>query len=146
MIGIVAARLVERYQRPAALLASDSDGLMRASVRAPEGFAVDQALQHCSALLERHGGHPAAGGFTVRIDAVTALHEKLNGLAADWLTHRGDALLVEPEALLEQQVNHEFWKDLQQLEPLALVTPSRCSGQEVVASLTSKSFEAVICA
>ena len=67
VIGIVAARLVERYQRPAALLASDSDGLMRASVRAPEGFAVDQALQHCSALLERHGGHPAAGGFTVRM-------------------------------------------------------------------------------
>ncbi|QNI73446.1 single-stranded-DNA-specific exonuclease RecJ [Synechococcus sp. NOUM97013] len=124
VIGIVAARLVERYQRPAALLASDSDGLMRASVRAPEGFAVDQALQHCTALLERHGGHPAAGGFTVRIDAVSALHEKLNDLAADWLIHRGDSLLVEPEALLElQQINHEFWKDLQQLEPFGAGHP-----------------------
>jgi single-stranded-DNA-specific exonuclease len=75
VIGIVAARLVERYHRPAALLAGDGDGLMRASVRSPRGFAVDQALNHCASLLERFGGHPAAGGFTVRAENVHALHE-----------------------------------------------------------------------
>ena len=50
VIGIVAARLVERYQRPAALLASDSDGLMRASVRAPEGLPLIRRFntaRHC---------------------------------------------------------------------------------------------------
>ena len=66
VIGIVAARLMERYQRPAALLAADGEGMMRASVRAPEGFAVDQALQACADHLDRFGGHPAAGGFTVK--------------------------------------------------------------------------------
>jgi len=124
VIGIVAARLVERYQRPAALLASDGDGRMRASVRAPEGFAVDRALQQCSELLDRHGGHPAAGGFTVQITAVNALHQALNALAADWLQRRGEGLLVEPEALLQlDQIDHEFWQALQKLEPFGAGHP-----------------------
>ena len=124
VIGIVAARLVERYQRPAALLASDGDGRMRASVRAPEGFAVDRALQQCSELLDRHGGHPAAGGFTVQITAVSALHQALNALAADWLQRRGEGLLVEPEALLQlDQIDHEFWQALQKLEPFGAGHP-----------------------
>ena len=124
VIGIVAARLVERYQRPAALLASDGEGQMRASVRAPDGFAVDRALQHCSALLDRHGGHPAAGGFTVQVTSVSALHQALNALAAQWLQGRGEDLLVEPEALLElDQIDHDLWQALQQLEPFGAGHP-----------------------
>ena len=124
VIGIVAARLVERYQRPAALLASDGEGRMRASVRAPDGFAVDRALQHCSDLLERHGGHPAAGGFTVQVTSVSALHQALNALAAQWLQSRGEDLLVEPEALLElDQIDHAFWQALQTLEPFGAGHP-----------------------
>lgn len=124
VIGIVAARLVERYQRPTALLSSEGDGRMRASVRAPEGFAVDRALQHCSALLERHGGHPAAGGFTVQLGAVAEVHQVLNALADQWLDQRGDALLVEPEALLQfSEINHEFWDALQKLEPFGAGHP-----------------------
>ena len=124
VIGIVAARLVERYQRPAALLAADGDGLMRASVRAPEGFAVDQALQHCGHLLKRFGGHPAAGGFTIRTSAVTELHDDLNRLAARWLDQRGQGLLVEPEALLTlEEINHDLWAGLQKLEPFGAGHP-----------------------
>ena len=63
VIGIVAARLVEHYGLPVALLAGEGDGRLRASVRAPNGFAVDAALQACSALLERHG---MRGTFLVR--------------------------------------------------------------------------------
>ncbi|TGG82449.1 MAG: single-stranded-DNA-specific exonuclease RecJ [Aphanocapsa feldmannii 288cV] len=85
VIGIVAARLVERHWRPVALLAGEGNGCFRASVRAPRGFAVDQALQACADLLMRFGGHPAAGGFTVAADRVAALQERLEGLARRWL-------------------------------------------------------------
>ncbi|MCP9831597.1 single-stranded-DNA-specific exonuclease RecJ [Synechococcus sp. HJ21-Hayes] len=125
VIGIVAARLVERFGLPAALLASEGDGRLRASVRAPKGFAVDQALQQCSALLERHGGHPAAGGFTVLAERVAALHEALNGMAAVWLTHQGSGLVVEPEALLQlEQIDRGLWQQLQRLEPFGIGHPT----------------------
>ena len=40
-------------------------------------------------LLERHGGHPAAGGFTVRAEHLAALHSRLNDLAEQWLNRHG---------------------------------------------------------
>lgn len=125
VIGIVAARLMDRFQRPTALLAADGDGLMRASVRAPEGFAVDKALDHCSALLERHGGHPAAGGFTVKAEHVHRLHEELNGLAQSWIQTRGEGILVAPEALLLlSAINHDLWSALLSLEPFGIGHPA----------------------
>ena len=125
VIGIVAARLVERWGLPVALLAGEGNGRLRSSVRAPEGFAVDAALQACSDLLERFGGHPAAGGFTVQATEVAALHERLNGLANDWLAGRDHALVVRPEALLPlEQINRDFLQQLRRLEPFGAANPS----------------------
>ena len=125
VIGIVAARLVERWGLPVALLAGEGNGRLRASVRAPEGFAVDAALQACADLLERFGGHPAAGGFTVQATEVAALHERLNGLANDWLAGREHALVVRPEALLPlDQIDRDFLQQLRRLEPFGAANPS----------------------
>ena len=74
--------------------------MLRASVRAPKGFAVDAALKACRTLLDRYGGHPAAGGFTVVAAHVSALHAQLNDLAQHWLSGAGEGLPVQPEALL----------------------------------------------
>ena len=124
VIGIVAARLVERFGLPAALLAGEGNGRLRASVRAPRGFAVDGALQQCAHLLERFGGHPAAGGFTVRAEQVAALHEQLNQLAQTWLLQAGHGTPVEPEALLSfEQINRSFYRQLQRLEPFGIGHP-----------------------
>tara|TARA_B100001173_G_scaffold273412_1_gene252448 strand:- start:124 stop:1980 length:1857 start_codon:yes stop_codon:yes gene_type:complete len=121
VIGIVAARLVERYHRPAALLAGDGDGLMRASVRSPRGFAVDKALNHCASLLERFGGHPAAGGFSVRAVNVHALHEQLCIQADSWLKQQSQGRLIQPDALLRlNEVNWDLWKALQSLAPFGV--------------------------
>jgi single-stranded-DNA-specific exonuclease len=125
VIGIVASRLVERFGRPVALLAGEGGGRLRASVRAPRGFAVDQALTACAALLERHGGHPAAGGFTVRAENVSALQERLEGLARRWLEGAGDGLAVEPEALLRlERIDRDFWRHLQRLAPFGIGHPT----------------------
>ena len=125
VIGIVAARLVERWGLPVAILAGEGNGKMRASVRAPQGFAVDQALHACGHLLERYGGHPAAGGFTVRADQVAALHEQLSALAAQWLQGRSSALVVAPEALLPLgRIDADFLHQMQRLEPFGVGNPT----------------------
>jgi single-stranded-DNA-specific exonuclease len=124
VIGIVAARLMERFGAPVALLAGEGHGRLRASVRAPRGFAVDQALTACGDLLERFGGHPAAGGFTVRAERLAELHERLNGLAESWRLGAGAGLPVEPEVLLPlSRIDRGFWQALQRLEPFGIGHP-----------------------
>ena len=124
VIGIVAARLVDRFGLPAALLAGEGNGKLRASVRSPKGFAVDQALKHCAPLLERFGGHPAAGGFTIKAEKVAELHARLNGLAQSWLEATGRGNPVEPEALLRfEQIDRDFYYQLQRLEPFGIGHP-----------------------
>jgi single-stranded-DNA-specific exonuclease len=124
VIGIVASRLVDRFALPVALLAGEGDGRLRASVRAPRGFAVDAALQACADLLERHGGHPAAGGFTVRAENVGRLQERLEAMARRWRGEEGAGPVVEPEVLVPlARIDREFWRQLQRLEPFGVGHP-----------------------
>ena len=121
VIGIVAARLMERYHRPVALLAGDGDGQLRASARSPEGFSIDKALDACTDLLLRHGGHPAAGGFTVAAEHVSALHSRLNDLAQPWLEDQGRGRPVRPDAHLElKDISWNLWSALEQLQPFGI--------------------------
>ena len=66
VLGLVANRLVESLGRPVAVAAPVDDEL-RGSVRAPADFHVALALEACAPLLLKRGGHPAAGGFSLRV-------------------------------------------------------------------------------
>ncbi|KKZ11060.1 MAG: single-stranded DNA-binding protein [Candidatus Synechococcus spongiarum 142] len=125
VIGIVAARLMERFGRPVALLAGDDKGRFRASVRAPRWFAVDAALQSCGELLEVFGGHPAAGGFTVASHRVACLQERLEQRAATALQQGESAVIIAPEAHLSlEQINGAFLKALRSLAPFGVGHPA----------------------
>jgi single-stranded-DNA-specific exonuclease len=65
VIGIVAGRLVERYWRPAILIAL-GDTIGQGSGRSIPGFNLHQALHACRDSLESYGGHAAAAGLKIR--------------------------------------------------------------------------------
>jgi single-stranded-DNA-specific exonuclease len=76
--GIVAARLMELYERPAFVIAVDEQaGLARGSARAPAGFHLYEILARCSGHLVRFGGHAAAAGLTVHEPSLAALPEAI---------------------------------------------------------------------
>jgi single-stranded-DNA-specific exonuclease len=85
---------------------------------------VDQALTACASLLERHGGHAAAGGFTVAATHLARLQERLDDLAEAWLQAAPEGAMVEPEALLRlERIDHAFWRQLQRLGPFGVAHP-----------------------
>src|SRR5262249_38988367 len=59
VVGIVAAKLVDRYRLPSVAIALDG-AVGRGSARTPEGLHLYRALAACGTLLERFGGHAAA--------------------------------------------------------------------------------------
>src|SRR6516162_7052400 len=88
VIGIVAARLKERYERPAcvvALTAGVGKGSGRSIAGVPLGPAVIAARQ--AGLLINGGGHTMAAGFTVAAEKLDALREFLADRLGDGLDH-----------------------------------------------------------
>jgi single-stranded-DNA-specific exonuclease len=64
IVGLAASKLVERYDRPAIVLAIE-DGIARGSARSVPGFDVTAALSAAAGLLLRHGGHERAAGLAL---------------------------------------------------------------------------------
>lgn len=82
VIGIVASRLVERYQRPALLVALDGDR-GRGSGRSLPHLDLTRLLDACSDLLIAHGGHAFAAGLTIAREHLPALRERLERLVRE---------------------------------------------------------------
>jgi len=85
VIGLAASRLTEKYYRPA-IVATRGEVNTRGSCRSIKEFHITEALDMCAELLEHHGGHAAAAGFTVRNDTFPELIERLCRLAEKELT------------------------------------------------------------
>lgn len=64
VIGIVAARCIEKYYRPTVILTESNDKIT-GSARSVNGFDLYQAIEKCGDLLEKFGGHKYAAGLTM---------------------------------------------------------------------------------
>jgi single-stranded-DNA-specific exonuclease len=85
VIGIVASRLVERFQRPTVLVAIDGER-GRGSGRSLPGLDLNRLLGRCADLLEGFGGHAIAAGLTVRRERLPELRERMERIAREELT------------------------------------------------------------
>ncbi|MBY0383544.1 hypothetical protein K2X05_00160, partial [bacterium] len=65
LVGLLATKLVNQFQRPAFVGSLTKNGVIVGSARAPEGAGVSvlSALQEAQEHLNKFGGHPAAAGF-----------------------------------------------------------------------------------
>lgn len=92
VIGLSAAHLTERFNRPAIVIALDANGMGRGSVRAPAGYNVHDSLAACSGLLVAFGGHESAAGLTVMADSIAEFRRQFSRACAA----QAGALSVEP--------------------------------------------------
>jgi single-stranded-DNA-specific exonuclease len=91
VVGIVAARLVDTYRRPAFVIAVDAEtGIGRGSARSAGGVNLYRALERAAPHLVRYGGHAAAAGLTVTADRIPALRESLLAAVAEQAGGSGD--------------------------------------------------------
>lgn len=74
VIGIVAARLKEKLQRPALVLAIDAEGIAKGSGRSVPGVDLGAAILAAKelGLILEGGGHAMAGGVTLKVDQIEA--------------------------------------------------------------------------
>jgi single-stranded-DNA-specific exonuclease len=86
VVGLAASRLTELYYRPS-IVAYQGEEFTRASCRSIPEFHITNALDQCASLLEHHGGHAAAAGFTVRNENYNMLIQQLQRISGSELAH-----------------------------------------------------------
>lgn len=123
VIGIVASRLVERYHRPAVLIALE-EGRGKGSARSIPGFHLFHALQHCAEHLEAFGGHECAAGLTLAEEALGPFAAAFEAAARDGLTEEAllPCLYHDGEVLLEE-VTLSTIRDIGNLAPFGAGNP-----------------------
>lgn len=123
IIGVVAAKIAEKYDRPTALLCFDEDGLAYASARSRPGFHLLEALTACNGRLTKYGGHEGAAGFTLAqadLEAFTREFEQA-AAAVNWETTGPD---ITADAVLSlTEIDGRLLSELSCLEPFGHGNP-----------------------
>lgn len=122
VIGIVASRLKDFYNKPVAVL-SIEDGKAKASCRSINGIDFGSLILQArmEGLLLEGGGHAMAGGFSILPENITKLHqffeEKMGEKVAKLCQTKE---MIFSDILDLNQVNIDFIKELEKLEPFGV--------------------------
>jgi single-stranded-DNA-specific exonuclease len=125
VIGLAAARLMDKYYRPAVVVSIDHEtGEARGSCRSVNGFNITRALDECDAMLLKHGGHAAAAGFTTTQDKLAELLRCLIAIAERNQPADGWQRAIRADAEFDlAQTNTDVLGQLKQFEPHGLGNP-----------------------
>jgi len=124
VIGIVASRIVEQFSKPSILIGVDKE-IGKGSGRSMSGFNLYEAINKCSGLLEKFGGHEMAAGLTIKAVNIQTFRKKLNEIAEEILHGKE----LTPELLVDYRlepadINLQIAKQLKDLEPFGMGNPN----------------------
>jgi single-stranded-DNA-specific exonuclease len=78
LLGLVCNSLVEEYERPAFVWGRDGDGVLKGSCRSYNGYNLYSLMSAVPESFIEFGGHKGAGGFSLTLESLTTLEEKLS--------------------------------------------------------------------
>lgn len=120
VIGIVASRLAEKYGKPAIVL-SENGQLSHGSARSVGDFSIYNAINSCSYLLTKFGGHEMAAGISIYTDSIEQFRRQINEYAAQFEMPRQE-LRVDCK-LKPQALSLDLAEDIKILEPFGNGNP-----------------------
>ncbi len=124
IVGLAAARLVEEFGRPAAVIAVDGvEG--KGSCRSIPEVHIAEVLERCAPLLTRHGGHAMAAGFSVPLDRIDALAARLSEVVLEAVGGKlpEPTLRLDLEITPEELIHPTTIRALRALEPTGAANP-----------------------
>jgi single-stranded-DNA-specific exonuclease len=135
VIGIAASKLVDMFHKPAIVLSVDGE-TAHGSCRSIPDFDMLAALEHCSDVFIRFGGHKQAAGLTMEAARVPEFRARVNAYADD---------VLEPDQLRPRlridgplnlrSISSELMRGLDSLGPFGMSNPRpvfHASGVEIV--------------
>jgi len=124
IVGIVAAKLLEKYKKPTFVLEEMGDEA-KGSARSYGDFSAADAIRSADDLITKGGGHKLAAGVTLPTANIPAFRMRLNDFYARQKLENQAALLLpqaDVDALLAE-VTEELVEDIKKLEPFGHGNP-----------------------
>lgn len=113
LIGLVAGSLLQKFKKPVVVLTIENDVAV-GSARSFESFKIFDALNYCSSLFLKWGGHDFAGGLTLKASNIKQFVFKINEFAKT----KTFAFLYKADLVaVLSSVNFSFVEQLKALEP-----------------------------
>lgn len=117
VIGIVAARCVEKYYRPTVIL-TESNNKVTGSARSVNGFDLYNAILECGDLLEKFGGHKYAAGLTLDLCNVELFRQKFEEVVSSSITSEMLTPVIEMDVPIHfDMITQKFISVLKQMAP-----------------------------
>lgn len=117
VIGIVAARLVEKFHRPSIVIGFQN-GIGKGSGRSIPGFNLFYALQYCKETLIASGGHAQAAGLSIDPAQVDAFRAKINEFAVENFDVKHLSRHIDADLEIQfNELNDRLLTELEWLEP-----------------------------
>ena len=126
IVGIVAAKLLEKYKKPAFVL-QEMGKESKGSARSYGDFSAADAIRASDDIITKGGGHRLAAGVTLPTDRIEAFRARVNAFYEEQglrLSEQQQTLLPRDDALAEiDHVNEELIEKLARLEPFGSGNP-----------------------
>jgi single-stranded-DNA-specific exonuclease len=123
VIGIVAARCIEKFYRPTVIL-TESNNKITGSARSVNGFDLYNAILSCSDLLEKFGGHKYAAGLTLDASNLEAFQQRFEEVVSSTITADMMTPVIEIDCSIPlDAVNAKFVNILKQMGPFGPENP-----------------------
>ena len=124
IVGIVAAKLLEKYQKPTYVLEEMGDE-SKGSARSYGGFSAADAIRASDDIITKGGGHKFAAGVTLPTAHIPAFRKRVNDFYTQQkLTNQAALLLPKADSdALFTDLNEALIEEIKQLEPFGSGNP-----------------------
>ncbi|MCL2869405.1 single-stranded-DNA-specific exonuclease RecJ [Candidatus Saccharibacteria bacterium] len=126
IIGILASKLMEKYQKPTFVFTNVGDGLLKGSARSFGDFSLAEAIKQLQQLVIKGGGHNEAAGLTLQSDKLDEFRHNIDDYY-DSLKLKDQTKFLQGIEDLEVQdyslLDYELFQDISRLEPFGNGNP-----------------------
>ena len=117
VVGIVASRLIETHYKPTIVLA-EKDGMLTGSARSVHDFDLYAAIEKCSYLCEKFGGHKYAAGLSIKKDNLDEFIIQFEKVGAETISKDQLSPKINIDMIIDiEEVNDKLFRILQQFSP-----------------------------
>lgn len=122
VIGIVASRLVERFNKPVIMISSPEGEIARGSARSINGIDISGAISDNEEYLVGYGGHPMAAGLSIEIENIPVFRKAISNTVGEVDELNKSSLSIDGYLDLEQ-LSIELIEDIERLAPFGAGNP-----------------------